>query len=192
MLRNLLASAIILAASTSAFAIDASPMKIAGGAIVAGAIVDGAAVDDLENSIALEQLLSAANGDMDAFAEAAIAKGYSVTDIITAAVKSGQDASTVVTATATAAINAGQPVATVLAQTQSVEGISTEVALTAASAGALNAGVTEDALQTAVVAVIADGAPATAADGTAAAAIVVAAKSIPNAIVLPGSISSAT
>jgi hypothetical protein len=184
MLRNLLASAIILAASSSAFAIDASPIE-------GGAVVDGAIVVDAENSAELAQLLLAANGDMDAFAKAAIAEGFSVADIITTAVKSGQDASTVVTATTTAAISAGQPVATVLAQTQSIEGISADVALVAASTGALNAGVSEDALQTAVVNVIADGAPATAADATAAAAIVAAAKDSPAATVPAGSISSA-
>jgi hypothetical protein len=155
MIRNLLASAIIIAASTSAFA----DMKadLANGATAADLVTKAVAACGGSNScqeLALEEML-AAGVDIDTVAAAAVDAGMSVTTIVNAAIAADAPAADAITAATGAAVKAGQSVDAVMAEAQSIPGVPADVALAAAGNGAVQGGASQDAVDTIVTASVA-------------------------------------
>jgi hypothetical protein len=155
MIRNLLASAIILAASTSAFA----DMKadIANGATAADLVTKAAAACAGSNScqeLALEEML-AAGVDIDTVAAAAVDAGMSVTTIVNAAIAADVAPTAAITAATGAAVKSGQSVDAVMAEAQTIPGVPAADAIAAAGKGAVQGGADTDTVETLVTTSIA-------------------------------------
>jgi len=154
MIRNILASAIILAASTTAFA----DMKtdIDNGATAADLITAAVASCGGSNScqeLALQEML-AAGVDINTVAAAAVDAGMSVTTIVNAAIAADATPSAAITAATGAAVNAGQSVDAVMAEAQSIPGVPANVAIAAAGKGAVQGGASQDSVDTLVTAAL--------------------------------------
>ena len=154
MIRNILASAIILAASTTAFA----DMKtdIDNGATAADLITAAVASCGGSNScqeLALQEML-AAGVDINTVAAAAVDAGMSVTTIVNAAIAADATPSAAITAATGAAVKAGQSVDAVMAEAQSIPGVPANVAIAAAGKGAVQGGASQDSVDTLVTAAL--------------------------------------
>lgn len=154
MIRNILASAIILAASTTAFA----DMKtdIDNGATAADLITAAVASCGGSNScqeLALQEML-AAGVDINTVAAAAVDAGMSVTTIVNAAIAADATPSAAITAATGAAVKAGQSVDAVMTEAQSIPGVPANVAIAAAGKGAVQGGASQDSVDTLVTAAL--------------------------------------
>jgi hypothetical protein len=157
MIRNLLASAIILVASTSAFADVKADIENGATAddLVVQAIAGCAGNGSCEEA-ALAEIL-AAGVDIDTVAAAAVNAGMSVTTVVKAAIAAKVDPATAVTAATSAAVKAGKSVEAVLAEVKSIPEVPADIAIAAASKGAVQAG----ASQASVVAIASASKPQT-------------------------------
>jgi hypothetical protein len=141
MIRNLLASAIILAASTSAFAdVKADIENGATAADLVNQAIAGCAGSSSCQETALAEIL-AAGVDIDTVAVAAVSAGMSVTTVVKAAIAAKVDPATAVTAATSAAVKAGKSVGEVLAEVKSIPEVPAEVVIAATSKGAAQASV---------------------------------------------------
>jgi hypothetical protein len=139
MIRNLLASAIILAASTSAFAdVKADIENGATAADLVNQAIAGCAGSSSCQETALAEIL-AAGVDIETVAAAAVSAGMSVTTVIKAAIAANIAPAAAVTAATSAAVKAGKSVDAVLAEVQSIPEVPADVAVAATSKGAVQA-----------------------------------------------------
>jgi hypothetical protein len=154
MIRNLLASAIILAASTSVLAdIKDDIDNGATAAELATLAVSSCNGDSGCQELALAEMLTA-GVDIEILAAAAVEAGISVTTVVKAAIAADVAPDVAITAATSAAVKSGQSVEAVMAEAKSIPGVPAEVAIAASSDGAVRAGVSQAAVDAVVMASI--------------------------------------